>query len=149
MTQRELFLWALKGDEPAVEFIETLGTISQVWDDLVDGDTVSGEMVSKAFMLALVTLPENLFYQAYRERLTPVMESAILDWMTATAIERQGRAAAQLAYVLRDSLAGVVVYCASLLGGTEWAMEVAPKVRGEIHDEPFEDYVAGLTHELH
>ena len=149
MTQHELFLWALRGDEPAVEFIELLGTISQVWDDLVDGDPAEADDINRAFRLALIAVPQNLFYQAYQHKLVPVMDAAILDWMTATALERRSEQGAGLAYVLRDSLAGVVVYCAQLLGGTEWAMEVAPRVRLEIHDETFADYMAGLHDELH
>lgn len=145
MTQRELLDWALKGDEAAIEFIEALGEISQTWDDLVDGDTVPPAAIHRAFRLSLIGLPSNPFYQTFSHKLVPVMDSAILDWMTATAIERQSTEAARLAYVLRDSLAGLVVYCASLLGGAEWAMEVAPGVRAAVHDEPFENYVAGLT----
>lgn len=144
MNQREMLSWALKGDEAAVEFIEALGAISQVWDDLVDGDAVPTAGIHGAFRLALVTLPGNPFYQTFQHKLVPVMDAAILDWMTATAIEKQSQEAARLAYVLRDSLAGVVVYCASLLGGAEWALEVAPRIRGAVHDEPFDDYVAGL-----
>ena len=143
-TERELLHWALQGDEQAVAFLETLGRISQVWDDLVDRDRpVAPEAITGAFRRCLIDLPLNPFFAAFREHLVGALDMVILDWMTANALERDPantESDTALAYVLRDQLAGLIVLCARLLHGDAWALKVAVAVRRHIHDETIEDY---------
>ena len=136
---RDLFLYVLKGDVRAVALCEALSEISQVWDDLIDRDIQPApERVTGAFYSALIDVPSNPFFQAFSGHLLPVMQSVIFDWLSANQLEKTHT---QVAYTLRDSLAGFVVTCASLIGGKDWAIEVAPLIRSYVHDEDFQEYM--------
>lgn len=147
-TQEDLLDWALQGDEQAINFCGLLGEISQTWDDLVDRDNpVSDEALSKMFWLALCVLPNHPFYREHATHLSAVLETTIFDYTAANALEQGNDHAKALAFVLRDALAAVVVYCARIVGGFEWATSVAPVVRLAVHDEPLADYLEGLADE--
>ena len=144
MDEAQLERW-MQGDRFAVALLLDLGFITQVWDDCVDGDKVlAREAVDGAFIRALCTLPRNPFWLRHQVNLLPLLEAWIVDWQTATTIE-QGQAMdptlMRVAWLIRDSSAALIVACARIIGGWEWAQEVALEVRAALHDEPFEDYV--------
>ena len=144
MNEQELLEHVLK-DAGAIQFIKSLHKISQVWDDLVDKDKpVSREQIDGAFRLALIEIPQNPFYLFFIGKLLPVMESVIYDWQTATVMEQGDEL--MTPFILRDSLAGIIVYCAGLLYGPEWALNIAPTVRKWVHDEDFTKYVEEHQH---
>ena len=145
--QRDFLLRVLQGNGLAVSLCETLFTISQVWDDLIDGDPVEDDAVNEAFWLALVALPRNDFYRQHFLDLQPLVQAAITDWLTANELEVRDEGAKHLAFVLRDSLTSVVTQCALLVGGYEWMREVTPEIRLFFHDEPLNEYMEGLTRE--
>jgi hypothetical protein len=142
MTEGELVHWALKGNSEAIEFYGLLAGISQTWDDLIDGDGVeiTPEVVNAMMWDALVELPNNPFYARHFPRLNTLVQQTILDWLAANELEAGGTADKRVSFILRDSLAGVLVHCAYLTGGYEWANEIAPAVRRYIHDEDFDSY---------
>lgn len=141
MTEKEL-LQELLQDEGAVALIEALGVISQAWDDAIDaGETA---MLSRAFTLALVGLPEIPFYRQHRDRLLPLMRAAIIDWLTANELERGTPHDRTLAFALRDSLIAVVQECLVITRGLEFAIQNAPALRRAYHDETLQDYIEGL-----
>lgn len=147
MERERLARW-LRGDPWAIALLEDLGFITQVWDDCVDGDRVlTRDAVDGAFIRALTVLPRNPFWLRHQADLLPLLEAWILDWQTATTIE-QGQAMdpilTRVAWLIRDSSAGLIVACARIVGGWEWAQEVALEVRAHLHDEPFDAYVRGL-----
>lgn len=144
MTERELLLWALKGDPGAVLFVESLSRISQVWDDLIDGDaTVPHGTINAAFREALTGIPRNPFFLAYRDQLLPVMDVVINDWLTANVLEKGSEDDKHVAWVIRDSLCALLTFCAQLLGGHEWAEQVSITVRRWTHDESLEVFANG------
>lgn len=118
-------------DEPhAVSFILDLHRVIELWDDLVDGDKTPGrESVHSAFYAALVTLPRNLFYRQNFVQLSPLVESAIFDWLTANNLEAMGGEHLQSSYILRCSMLTVTVMAAKILGGAAWAVEVNNELR--------------------
>lgn len=144
-TAHEFLTEALRGELEAVRLVETLGGISQIWDDLVDRDKpVTSEQVSQAFWAALIEVPGNAFYRQHFDTLYPLIRSVILDWETANRLERETPHGQSLAFVLRDSLVGLVVTCAELLGGRKWALRYGPDIRYFFHDETLQDYMGGL-----
>lgn len=155
MDEADLFARWCRGDPYAVRLLLDLGAITQVWDDAVDGDrTLTREAVDGAFIRALTALPRNPFWLRHQADLLPLLEAWIIDWQTATDIERAAaggmpdpllRPLLRVAWLIRDSSAAIIIKCAAIIGGWEWAREVSLQVREHLHDEPFEDYAAGIV----
>lgn len=136
----------LQGNLPAVGFCQTLFSISQTLDDLIDGDRkVAQSSVISAFWKALIELPGNPFYREHEPYLRPLMAGALQDWRDSVVLERSDSEHNRtLAFVLRDQLTSVVVQCAYLVGGESWMESVGPQIRGYFHDEPLSDYLNNL-----
>lgn len=142
----ELERW-LKGNKDAIAFIEALATISQTWDDLIDRDwPVPDEEINRAFQVCLIDLPRNYFYTKHFAELQPLVEQAILDWLDANKLERGSDHDKMLAYVFRDTMANILIRCALLVGGWDWAREVSLEIRRSIYDEPLSDYLKEHSH---
>lgn len=148
MSEQEtaLLMRVLRNHQPAVELCGMLARVSQVWDDLYDGDPVSGEQINDAFVTLLLRLPTQPFYVEHFTRLYPVIQHAVYDWMTANEFEK-GRDAHELSlgFVLRDSLIAVVTQCAYIVGGHAHAIQVAPEIRRFFHDEAIASYIGEHT----
>lgn len=126
----------LLGNRDAVEFCEDLFAISQLWDDLVDGDkAVESETINAAFWCALVDLPNNPFYQMHFGTLQPLVQAAIVDWLDANDLEHGNYEARAAAYVLRDSVGAIVIHCARILGGYAHMRRISMEVRRALYDE--------------
>ncbi len=136
---------ALRGDLQAIKFCDDLFALTQVWDDLVDGDReVAPETVNRTFWRALVELPQNPFYLRNLEDLRPLLRGFFNDWFDANSLEHGDVHERTLSFVLRDAVGSVVSQCAYLVGGYEWMRQVSPDIRRMIHDERLEDYLRGL-----
>jgi hypothetical protein len=145
MDERAYLLEVLKGNEAAADYCLGLAEVSQAWDDVVDGDKeLTALRLHQAFMQAVVTLPANPFYRQHQAALQPLVESAVFDWCAANRLEKGSEHDKSLAFVLRDNLVSVVVYCAYLVGGQQWAVEKGAEIRQFFHDETLVDYVRGL-----
>ena len=140
--QKELLNRVLLGNIPAIAFCETLFSISQIWDDVVDRDKPLTEFEVNGMMWeALITLPNNPFYQQYFDILNPIMQSAIVDWMDSNKLVRNDNDEHRVAaYVLRDSLTNIVIHCARLVGGFDWMMEISMDVREALYSEPLSKF---------
>lgn len=144
--QTALLNHALLGNAAAINFCEAVFGISQVWDDLIDRDVVvDNETINMVFWDALITLPNNPFYRAHILTLTPLLQAAIVDWMDANTLEGHGIHQKQCAFVLRDSLVGIVIHCAFLVGGWEHMRAISVEVRSTLYDETQDEYLEGLA----
>jgi hypothetical protein len=142
--QRSFLQRVLKNNMAAVYYCEMLFGVSQVWDDIVDADKpLTSTAVNAAFWDALITIPNNAFYQQHFHVLNPLMSSCIQDWMDATRMERSSDEHLAASYVLRDSLSNIVIHCARLIGGFSWAQSISLDVRYAVYDESLEEYKAG------
>ena len=139
--QKELLNRVLLGDQPAIAFCETLFSISQTWDDIIEQDLYRDYDVNRMMWEALIALPNNPFYQQYFDILNPLMQAAIIDWMDSDELCKGTKEEKVAAYVLRDSLTNIIIHCARLVGGFDWMREVSMEVRGALYDEPFDDYL--------
>lgn len=141
MNRQELLRLALKNNEHALAMIRDLAHVSQIWDDLIDKDKeVTPKAINETFIILLSSLPRNPFYQSHLNELQPIIESTIIDWLTANHFESEQKML-QLGWALRDNLAAVLICCAKIIGGLEWAIAVAPDVREAVHNETFEDWM--------
>lgn len=141
MNERAFLTRVLLGNEEAVAFMESIGAICQVWDDLIDIPGASAPRINAAFWEALIALPNNGFYQRHFDTLNPLMQSAIADWLAANELEKGSEHDKRLAYVLRDATASLAVHCARLVGGYGWMLEVNAEIRRYFMDEPIEQYL--------
>jgi hypothetical protein len=137
-TERKFLLRVLMGNEAAADFVVMLGRISQLFDDLYDGDAEVGrERLLAGMFDVLVAMPSNPFYRAYFDQLQPLMASALNDWADANALEQGSAHDRHIAWVIRDNLSAVVSHCALLVGGPSWQRRVSPDIRRFVHDDPF------------
>jgi len=142
VNEHEFLLDVLKGNHEAAAFCESLGAISQAWDDLIDTGDAAG--MNGAMTAALVSLPANPFYREHFTHLQPLVQASIIDWLTANELERGSPHDKTLAFVLRDSLTAVVIQCAAIVGGLPWAIANAPRIRRAMQQEPLSHYLKGL-----
>lgn len=131
----------LKNDA-AVKFCETLFSISQTWDDLIDKDVdVPEDAINCMMWDGLITLPNNPFYRDNFGTLGPLMQSYIVDWWDSNVLKKGSVQDKCVAYVLRDSLSSIVIHCAYIVGGFDWMTMVSMRVRDALYDESMNDYV--------
>lgn len=120
----------LKDDAEAISFILTIHQIIELWDDLIDEENVTDELVNAAFYAALITLPRNAFYQRNFVLLNPLVESAIFDWWTANTFEqKQDTESLRTSYILRCAGLSLTVMSARIVGGVQWALTVNNELR--------------------
>jgi hypothetical protein len=142
-SQRAFLAHALHNDADAVDFCERIFGISQTLDDIVDEPHKAGANTVGAMVIeALIGIQTNKFYFAHFGQLAPVIQAAYFDWHAATELETTGKQhELRLSYALRDSLTRqVVVACAQIVGGFEWAQAVNSEITLATYDETFEDY---------
>lgn len=144
--ERGFLAHALKGNEDAIEFCTSLGFVSQVWDDLKDGDHVTDDDLNTAFRQMLFALPNNVFYREHFVTLQALMQAAVFDWYAANHMEEGSEQDCRVAYVLRDSLTRIVTMCAYLVGGPDWGKRISVEVCTRLYDESMEDYVKEHSH---
>jgi hypothetical protein len=141
--QREFLQYALRGNVPAVEFCELLGQITQVWDDIIDGDNpeLTHEDINAAFWNLFIALPNNVFYQQNFHTLSPLLQAAIVDWWDSNELVKGGVTEKAAAYVLRDTLTTIVIHCARIIGGYAWMREVSMEVRKFLYTEDLLEFM--------
>lgn len=142
MTDHIFIREVLKGNEDATRLCLLLFAISQTWDDLID-EGASAD-VNQMMVATLLELPANPFYCEHHAKLMPVIQTAVIDWLTANDLEQGSAHERTLAFVLRDSLSAVVIQCAAIIGGISWAIAQAPRIRRFNHDEHLSTYLEGL-----
>lgn len=130
ITKEHLDRW-LKGNAEAISFIIAMHDVAEIWDDLIDQDNeIDPERINKAFYLTLIQIPRNGFYQRNFNLLSPIVESAILDWHTANELEKRGgEDDLHTAYGLRCASQSLTVLSARIIGGHEWAKDVNLEIR--------------------
>jgi hypothetical protein len=135
-----------KHNEDAACFIDDLFAIWHVWDDLIDKDKpLTDEDINKTFMLALVKLPRNRFYQAYFAVLNPLLENSFINWLGSNKLEQNG-SDLPIAFDLRNSYVNIITACANIIGGPNWAMDVAIAAHKALRNvESYDEYVSKLN----
>ncbi|HEY0960913.1 MAG TPA: hypothetical protein VGE69_00975 [Pseudomonadales bacterium] len=140
--QDEILRAICLGNDDALGFLLMLGSISQVWDDLIDRDMPVGDIdINQMMLSALIDMQYNPFYQQHQAALLPVMELAIINWQTANHHEI-GRNAQMLhvSYVKRSVLTDIMIWVARLVGGRAHALQLAPAIEAAVFLEDANDY---------
>ena len=112
------------GNRSALDFITTLGAISELWDALVDWDELPPrEEIDLTFWGALVELPTNEFFNAHKAKLMPLIFQAIIAWRDSVELEREGSRGRAYALTLRDVHLLMAPMIVMILRGPEAARE--------------------------
>ena len=147
--QNQLLDRVLMGNQAAISFCEEFFGLTQIWDDLYDGDNyVEPETINEAFWVALISLPNNPFYQQHFGYLNTIIQSAIMDWLDSNKLVDGTHEHKCAAYVLRDSASNLVIHCAYLIGGYDWMREISIDVRRALYDEPLNKFMEEHSGEL-
>lgn len=131
----------LMGNASAIAFITAVHQVVEVWDDLIDKDPVTPSEINAAFYTLFVTIPRNGFYQEHFALLSPIIETAIMDWHTANELEAR-KEQLETAFGLRCAGQALTVMCARIIGGVEWARKVNMELRTS--GETFAAYAAEI-----
>lgn len=128
------------GNKAAIDLCITLFGIAQIWDDIIDGDSVSSKDVNNAFISALVVIPTNPIAQLMPE-LPWHIYNVFLRWRDATNIENNSPSDSDLhkCYMLRAGFYDICLLIAAKLYGDEHAEKVGVTVR-RMYGEIFEEY---------
>jgi hypothetical protein len=113
---RDALLAGIIQDDEALKFLHVVGTIAEIWDDLIDRDKpVTNAQINRAFWLATIGLQTNPFYQRHGAMLMPVMAAGMNAFMDSAPMEQGDAQDRATAYGLRDfylELVSMVIYIA-------------------------------------
>jgi hypothetical protein len=126
--RREEFIGYV-GDPEAIEFLELIFDITDIWDDLVDQDReVTEDQINSTFTKCLVHLPGNLFYRKNYTVLAPQLMLVINAWQDANELQKGDDADRIYACGLRFLLIQLIATAVSLIKGPDAAREISVEV---------------------
>ena len=128
----------------AIVWLLDLWHMSQVFDDVADGDEVKRSDLDKAVWKGLVAMPSNPFYTAHMTALQPALATAVLKWKASDDAERAGRAD-ERSFMWRAAYYDIVLLVVLLVHGYDKAMEKASVVMA-LYGEDFAKYREEFPH---
>ena len=131
MTESNKILEWVKGDCGAAAMIEKLFQASQIADDFVDDDKPIDKSLamSELLMISMVEIPANPFYRTNQGFIAPLLVAVIAAFNTSNKLQKsQIEDCAAMAWALRDALEHLIVSCAYIKGGAQWAFDVSLEV---------------------
>jgi hypothetical protein len=133
------------GDQDALNMYRMLVALTHTWDDLVDKDVEVGEDdISNAFMIALVYLPANPFYQKIQQQIMPMWIMAMSAYNVANAFEKaKDEHGLEISHNLRYAAGHIVAFMVEVCLGRDEARKILPEVWKGIVFERFDDYRKG------
>ncbi len=145
--QEELLEIWLKGDRDAINLVGLIGSVSQTWDDLVDGDKqLTLDDINEMMWGALMEIRRNPFFRKHEAEMDMLLEQAIDSWHEANDLEAEGLLPL-VTYTIRSSVTPLLVRMTYLLGGRLWGRKCAREIRLAVFDEPYDEYLSGLRKE--
>ena len=130
------------GNQDALNMFDMFIDLSHTWDDLVDKDKgVPEDKINNAFMICLVYLPMNPFYQLIQRDVMPLWITVASAYQTANHYERTKDVhGIELAHTLRYAAGQIIAYAVHVCVGPEKAAEYLPDVWKALVIERFDDY---------
>lgn len=127
----------------ALELVEEMLNLVEVWDDAVDKDHQEPEDdINRAFLWALCGKDENQFLAEHPE-LRLAMKQMVAVWVAANVMERSGNLEQiRSAYTLRCSPYLFIVSVIAAAQGVQHAAKAAVILFGQEHGDSYVDYVA-------
>lgn len=141
VTEEQKLAW-FGGNRDALNLFHSLVSLVHIWDDLIDKDKpVEDTDINKAFLIALVYMPANPFYQKIQHQVLPMWLASASAFEVATKFEKEkDEHGIEIAHNLRYAAGHVVAYMSILCLGYEQAQKFLPEIWKLIVDDRFEDY---------
>ena len=130
------------GNEDALNIYRMFVDLAHTWDDLVDKDKDASEAdINNAFLICLVYLPLNPFYQSIQMQIMPMWIAVVSAYQTANKFEKDKDAhGIEIAHGLRYAAGNIIAYIVHACVGPEKAAEYMPEVWKSIVIERFDEY---------
>lgn len=130
------------GNQDAMDMFAMMVDLAHTWDDLVDKDKDASEAaINNAFLICLVYLPLNPFYQMIQRDVMPMWITVVSAYQTANKFERDKDAhGIEIAHTLRYAAGNVVAYAVHVCVGPEKATEFMPEIWKALVPERFDEY---------
>lgn len=130
------------GNQDALNFFRMLVDLAHIWDDLVDKDKdVNESQINNAFLIALVYLPANAFYQKIQAQILPMWVTVVSAYQTANHFERcKDPHGVEIAHTLRYAAGNIIAYAIHVCVGPERAKAYLPDMWKAVVVERFGDY---------
>lgn len=130
------------GNEDALNIYRMFVDLAHTWDDLVDKDKDASEAnINNAFLICLVYLPLNPFYQSIQMQIMPMWIAVVSAYQTANKFEKDKDAhGIEIAHGLRYAAGNIIAYIVHTCVGPEKAAEYMPEVWKSIVIERFTEY---------
>jgi hypothetical protein len=100
------------GNQDALNMYRMLVDIVHTWDDLIDRDKeVPDTDINNAFLIALVYMPANPFYQSIQQQVMPMWLTVLSAYEVANKFEKdKDEVGLEIAHNLRYAAGHVVAY---------------------------------------
>ena len=130
------------GNVDALHVYRMLVDMAHVWDDVVDGDKAVPEIeLNNAFLIALVYLPANPFYQRIQQQILPMWLTIVSGYEAANRFERDKDAhGIEIAHTLRYAAGNIVAYAMHVCLGPDEARKYIPEMWKSVVHERFDEY---------
>jgi hypothetical protein len=130
------------GNQDALDMFRMFVDLAHTWDDLVDKDKDTSEQaINNAFLICLVYLPLNSFYQAIQRDIMPMWISVVSAYQAANKFEKsKDEHGVEIAHVLRYAAGNIIAYAVHVCVGPDKAAEYMPDVWKAIVVERFDEY---------
>jgi hypothetical protein len=142
--RRERFLKYI-GDQSAVEFVELVFDLVDMWDALIDKDEpITDDQIHNTFFKSLIDLPGNSFYQKHYMILAPQLMLTINSWLDANELQKGNENDRVFACGLRFGWIQIIPTVVNLVKGTDAAREISVNIWRDItSDEDAIGWVKG------
>jgi hypothetical protein len=116
--------------------------LSHLWDDMVDKDVeLTEDRINNAFLICLVYLPSNPFYQLIQRDIMPMWITVVSAFQTGNKFEKdKDEHGIEIAHNLRYAAGHILAYAAHVCVGPEKAKEILPELWKDVVFERYEDY---------
>lgn len=130
------------GNQDALNMYRMFVDLSHLWDDLVDKDKdIPEDQINNAFLICLVYLPANPFYQTIQQQVLPMWLTVVSAFQTANHFEREKDPhGIEIAHSLRYAAGNIMAYAVHVCVGAEKAKEILPDMWKSVFYERFDDY---------
>ena len=132
------------GNQDALNLYRMFRDLAHTWDDLVDKDNpVTETEINNAFLICLVYMPANPFYQKIQAAVLPMWITVVSAYQTANSFERnKDEHGVEISHTLRYAAGNIVAYAVHVCVGQEKAAEIMPEVWKSIVFERYDTYKA-------
>lgn len=140
-TDEQKLAW-FGGNVDALNMYKMFVDLSHTWDDLVDKDKEATEAaINNAFLICLVYLPANPFYQKIQASIMPMWITVVSAYETGNKFEKdKDPHGVEIAHTLRYAAGHIVAYAIHVCVGPEKAKEFLPEMWKTVVFERYDEY---------